>query len=210
MPTTCPRCGTRSSAVSQACAECGHDLYRVSYPDASPVFPLNLRTVRSLPMAARLTASAAVLVVGAGVLTGLLVGGEEEPVSREKLPSTAVPRDPPPSVPPSSPEPSKSKTPPKPSPAAPTPSPTTSSPKPSPSKTSAPPIPGFKEAEWAIELAEELQRKYGTPSPSNGSDGSDGSDGSNWEGNDQGNGYGSDGDYQYDESYSEGEYDSYE
>ncbi|WP_141747707.1 hypothetical protein [Streptomyces nanshensis] len=191
MPTTCPRCGTRSSAASESCGECGHGLYRVSYQHAPAPPRFTLHALAAIPMAARLTVSVAVLVVGTGVLTGLVVGGDkDEDQMAKRPPVTTVPREPLPTATSSSPEPSKTKAPPKPAPAATTPPPSTHPPKPSPSKTSAPPIPGIKEAQWAIELAEELQKKYGTPSPS---------DGSQWDDQDQ--------DYQYEESYQEGDYD---
>jgi hypothetical protein len=162
MPVTCPRCGMRSSAASEACRECGHGLYRVSYPAPSAESRWNVRALGSAPLTAKLTISVAVLVVGTGVTTGLLLGsGEDEPISKNRVPVTADPRDPIPTAVPSSPKPSKTKTPPAPAPTT-TPPPTYSA-TPSPTRSSAQPIPGISEAEWAAELAEELRKKYGPP-----------------------------------------------
>jgi hypothetical protein len=167
MPTTCPCCGMRSSAKCDACRLCGHELYRVAYPATRDASPSRIRAARLTPTAARLVLSGAALAVGAGVLAGLMAGSGdgEEPVSGEKVPATALPREPTATPEPTSPKPSKTKAPPTTAPATTTPPASTQSPKPPPTGSSpAPSIPGMSEAEWA-RLAEDLAEKYGTPNP---------------------------------------------
>jgi hypothetical protein len=160
MPTTCPRCGTGSPETSECCRECGRDLYRVSYPAPTAAFPFNLRPFRG-PV--RLTASVALLVIGTGVGTGLLLqGGDDEvPVSKDRLPATAVPRAPTPTPEPSTPKPSKTKKP-KPAPTT-TPPPSTPSAKPTKKQPPGRPLPGIPEAERALELADKLTKQWGHP-----------------------------------------------
>jgi hypothetical protein len=167
MPTTCPCCGMRSSAESESCRLCGHELYRVLYPATQDASPGRVRAARLTPAAARFVLSGAALVLGAGVLAGLVAGSgdDEEPVSRDEIPATALPREPTATPEPFSPRPSKTKTPPKSVPATTSPPARTHPAKPSPTGTPAPSLPGTSEAEWAIGLAEDLAEKYGTPGP---------------------------------------------
>ncbi|WP_314175400.1 hypothetical protein [Streptomyces winkii] len=164
MPTTCPRCGTRSPETSQSCRECGRDLYRVSYP-ATPGTPrLGLRIDR-LPT--RMTVGLALLVVGAGVSAGfLLQGQDEEPTSKGRIPAQAVPHEPTPSVTPSSAEPSKTKAPPKPAPTTTQPR-VTPTPTPTPTQTYKDPFAEIPEAQRALEFADEVTREWASPGPTN-------------------------------------------
>lgn len=162
MPTTCPRCGTRSAATSESCRDCGRDLYRVSYP-APTALGLNLLRTRAPTRAA---VGAVLLLVGAGITTGVLLQGDDDegPVSQDRLPATSVPREPVPSVPPSSPEATRTKAPPKPAPTS-TPPPSTPSATPSPTQSSQQPIPGISEAEDALELARKISEQWSPSGP---------------------------------------------
>ncbi|SCK19455.1 hypothetical protein [Streptomyces sp. WMMB 322] len=159
MLTTCPRCGTRSSATSESCGDCGHDLYRVAYPTPSAALRLTFRN----RVPARLTVSVALALVGAGVAAGVLLAGgnDPEPISKNRPPASAVPREPTPSPPPptSSPEPTKTKAPPKPAPATTQPTRTPSA-APSPSRTYRDPFEGIRDAQRALEFADEVKRQW--------------------------------------------------
>lgn len=158
MLTTCPRCGTRSSATSEACRDCGHDLYRVAYASPSASLPSALRN----RVPARLSVSLALALAGAGVVAGVgLAGGGEtpEPISKNRPPASAVPREPTPSAPPSSPEPTKTKTPPKPAPVTTQPT-RTASPAPSPTHTYRDPFEDIPEAQRALRFADEVTRQW--------------------------------------------------
>jgi hypothetical protein len=161
MLTTCPRCGTRSPATSEACGDCGHDLYRVAYP--TPSAALRLTFLSRVPT--RITVSVALLLAGAGVSTGLLLtGGDEnqEPVSKNRPPASSVPREPTPSAPPTSAEPSKTKAPPKPAPATTQPTRTPSA-APSPTRTYRDPFADIPEARRALRFADEVTREWTGP-----------------------------------------------
>jgi hypothetical protein len=164
MPTTCPRCGLRSPATSESCRDCGRDLYRVSYPAPSGAFWLSSRINR---VPARITVSVALLLVGAGISTGLLLQGgdaDEEPTSQSRLPAQAVPREPTPSVAPTSAKPSKTKPPPKPTPSKTQPAITPSA-TPSPRQTSRDPLAGIPEAQRALKFADEVTEQWASPGP---------------------------------------------
>lgn len=155
MPTTCPRCGTLSAATSESCRECGRDLYRVAYPAPASLRLNPLRTPRQIAI------GAAFLVAGAGISTGMLMQDSQEgpPTSQDRVPATAVPREPTYSPPPPPPEPTKTKeTPPKPAPT--TTQPSTPPATPSPTQSTEQPAPGFSEAEDALELARQISEQY--------------------------------------------------
>lgn len=161
MPTTCPRCGTRSSATSESCGDCGHDLYRLAYPASSG--PLRSTFRNRVP--ARFMVSAVLLLAGAGVSTGLLLAGgddNQEPISKNRAPASSVPREPTPSAPPSSAEPSKTKAPPKPAPATTRPTRTPSA-APSPTRTYKDPFADIPEAQRALRFADEVKREWTGP-----------------------------------------------
>ena len=167
MLTTCPRCGTRSPATSDSCRDCGHDLYRVAYPTIASGA---LRSTVPNRVPVRLLVTAALLLAGAGASTGLLLaGGEEkqEPISKNRPPASAVPREPTPSAPPSSPEPSRTKAPPKPAPVTTQPTNTPSA-SPSPTRGHRPPFAGIPEAQRAFEFADQVTREWTGQGPGQG------------------------------------------
>ncbi|WP_314171420.1 hypothetical protein [Streptomyces winkii] len=74
MLTTCPHCGTRSPASSDACAGCGRALYPLTAPPPPPPFKLRTRTnyVRL-----GITLGVVGLLVGAGTSSGMLMNRDD-------------------------------------------------------------------------------------------------------------------------------------
>lgn len=141
MLTTCPHCGTRSPASSDACAGCGRALYPLTAPPPPPPFKFRSRTnyVRL-----GITLGVVALLVGAGTSSGMLMNRDdasddraEHRVSQYKMVDTGASPDPSPTTASASPK-VKKKDKKKKSP-SPTPSPSrTSSPAPEPEPTKAP------------------------------------------------------------------------
>ncbi|WP_314175399.1 hypothetical protein [Streptomyces winkii] len=131
----------------------------MSYPVSAGAFRLSFRNNR---VPARITVGVALLLVGAGASTGLLLqgGGQgEDPTSKARIPAQAVPKNPSPSAAPSSPEPFKATKAPS------TPVPSATQPKalsatPSPKQECAGPRAGTREARRALESADEVTRKW--------------------------------------------------
>jgi hypothetical protein len=102
MPTTCPRCGTRSPS-SDRCTGCGRELYRVALPALEPgsSTPSRLNNFRMTRVWTWTTMGFVLLLVGTGASTGLLLDGSdrneptEERVSQDKVPGPAISLEPP-------------------------------------------------------------------------------------------------------------------
>ncbi|NLU72534.1 hypothetical protein HCC61_07580 [Streptomyces sp. HNM0575] len=151
MLTTCPHCGTRSPASSDACGGCGRALYPLTAPPPPPPFKFRTRTnyVRL-----GITLGVMALLVGAGTSSGILMNRDDasddradHKVSQYKMVDTGASPEPSPTTASASPkvkEEKKKKV----KPASPTPSPSKTSssppPKPEPTKDPGPQLPaGF-------------------------------------------------------------------
>ncbi|OEV29569.1 hypothetical protein AN219_15935 [Streptomyces nanshensis] len=131
MLTTCPHCGTRSPATSEACAGCGRALYPLTAPPPPPPFKLRTRTNY---LRLGITLGVVGLLVGAGTSSGILMNQDDpredradNKVSQYKMVDTGASPDPSPTTASASPKAKKKK-------------PASKSPSPSPSEpsTSAP------------------------------------------------------------------------
>jgi hypothetical protein len=143
MLTTCPHCGTRSPASSDACAGCGRALYPLTAPPPPPPFKFRTRTnyVRL-----GITLGVITLLVGAGTSSGMLMNRDDATddradnrVSQYKMVDTGASPDPSPTTASASPKAKKKEK--KKESASPTPSPSKTSSKPPAPEPTKPPVP---------------------------------------------------------------------